>query len=300
MTDDLSPPPPPVPGRDAPAEADPSPEDSADPTESEGRRAGGRRGAWWRRRRTLVPVAGVLGVLLGIGLAGGEGGTVAALEGELAAAEADREQVADRAATDLAEREGELLSQLDSLEEQVAGAEAERDAAGEERHAAEQERDAAVERAEAELEEEREQVLADAQDRADEVVTDAEVQADEVVTDAQAQADELVADAQERVEDLDDREAELEARAEDLDVTEERVAATTFGNGIHVVGDDIEPGTYRNDGGSNCYWARLSGLSGSFDDLVANGLPDGPTTVEISAGDVGFESSGCSDWVRAD
>lgn len=44
--------------------------------------------------------------------------------------------------------------------------------------------------------------------------------------------------------------------AELASAEEERQAAPTFGNGIYVVGEDVEAATYRTDGGGTCYWAR--------------------------------------------
>ena len=35
-----------------------------------------------------------------------------------------------------------------------------------------------------------------------------------------------------------------------------------------------------------------------FDELIANGIPEGPTVVTIAESDVAFESNGCADWVR--
>lgn len=67
-----------------------------------------------------------------------------------------------------------------------------------------------------------------------------------------------------------------------------------------MVGEDIEPGVYRTDGSGTCYWARLSGLGGGLGDIIANGLPSGPATVEISPSDAAFESSGCGEWTRSD
>ena len=150
-------------------------------------------------------------------------------------------------------------------------------------------RDRAVEAAREELEEERDEVLSQAQDEADELIANAE-----------EEAEDLLGVAEGRVAALDERETALDARAEELDVAEERQAASTFGNGVHIVGTDIEPGLYRTEGGSNCYWARLSGLSGGFGDLIANGLPDGPASIAIQGSDAGFESSGCATWNRVD
>ena len=41
--------------------------------------------------------------------------------------------------------------------------------------------------------------------------------------------------------------------------SEETLAASDpmAGDGTFVVGTDVQPGLYRSEGGSNCYWARL-------------------------------------------
>jgi hypothetical protein len=76
-----------------------------------------------------------------------------------------------------------------------------------------------------------------------------------------------------------------------------------FSDGVWVVGEDIEPGIYRTQGPGDgewdlCYWARLSGLTGDFEELIVNGIPEGPASVEILPTDVAFETSGCGEWVR--
>lgn len=70
----------------------------------------------------------------------------------------------------------------------------------------------------------------------------------------------------------------------------------TIPQGKWVVGVHIEPGTYQAEGGDSCYWERLSGVSGEFDDLIANDLPSGSAIVEISDSDYAFNSSGCGGW----
>ena len=79
---------------------------------------------------------------------------------------------------------------------------------------------------------------------------------------------------------------------------EEPSAGAIPGDGTFLVGEDIQPGTYQTDGGGEfgCYWARLSDTSGEFEGIIANGNPQGPTTVTISASDAAFETSGCSEW----
>ena len=71
-----------------------------------------------------------------------------------------------------------------------------------------------------------------------------------------------------------------------------------FGNGTHLVGTDIEPGTYRADAGAaGCYWERLSGLGGDFDDIIANEMVDeGSAIVTIAPADRAFRSDGCARW----
>lgn len=71
------------------------------------------------------------------------------------------------------------------------------------------------------------------------------------------------------------------------------------GDGTFVVGEDIQPGTYRNAGSSGCYWARLSGLSGAFGDIIANDIGDGPQVVQISPSDAAFETTRCGTWELA-
>lgn len=78
-------------------------------------------------------------------------------------------------------------------------------------------------------------------------------------------------------------------------------SATFAGDGTYLVGEDIKPGTYRSrpaDPEFSCFWSRLSGLSGEFDDVIANDLSDGPFVVEISASDVAFTATRCADFER--
>lgn len=75
-------------------------------------------------------------------------------------------------------------------------------------------------------------------------------------------------------------------------------AASPFGDGIYMVGVDIAPGTWQAEGGELCYWAKLSGFSGGFDELVANDAGSTRPIVTIATGDRGFETSGCGQWSR--
>ena len=69
-----------------------------------------------------------------------------------------------------------------------------------------------------------------------------------------------------------------------------------FGDGTHVVGKDVSPGTYRAPGGGGCYWARLRSFTGSLNSILANANPSGPTIVTISRTDRGFQTSSCGTW----
>ena len=75
--------------------------------------------------------------------------------------------------------------------------------------------------------------------------------------------------------------------------------ASTFADGTHVVGTDIQPGIYRTRVGSDyCYWERLSGFGGTFGEIIANDITVGPAVVTISASDKGFYSSDCGTWTN--
>lgn len=79
--------------------------------------------------------------------------------------------------------------------------------------------------------------------------------------------------------------------------------ASSFGDGTHVVGQDIQAGTYKTAGPSTssfgaCYWARLSNTSGEFDAIITNGVPTGQATVTVRSGDAAFETSGCQTWTK--
>jgi hypothetical protein len=72
----------------------------------------------------------------------------------------------------------------------------------------------------------------------------------------------------------------------------------TFGDGIFIVGTDIEPGTYRSTGQSGCYYVRLSGFDGSLDQILASENTDSPAVVTIEPADKGFKSSRCATWTQ--
>ncbi|MFE6526945.1 hypothetical protein [Streptomyces sp. NPDC057794] len=94
-----------------------------------------------------------------------------------------------------------------------------------------------------------------------------------------------------------------EERTPDEPGTVEPESPSGVGPGTHEVGKDMPAGTYRTAGPSdsdlpNCYWARMEDASGELDAIIANGNPEGPTTVTVNAGEY-FQTSGCSNWIKA-
>src|SRR5579884_479154 len=76
-------------------------------------------------------------------------------------------------------------------------------------------------------------------------------------------------------------------------------SGTTFGDGVHQVGKDIQPGIYRNsDSSQGCYWQRLSGTSDTGDDVLAYDLVTIRAIVQILPTDVAFSSEHCGTWVK--
>ncbi|WP_406346927.1 hypothetical protein [Streptomyces sp. NBC_00648] len=75
------------------------------------------------------------------------------------------------------------------------------------------------------------------------------------------------------------------------------------GDGVFLIGRDIEPGTYRSEGPQGdpityCNWARLSGTSGEIKDVISSDSSKGAETVTIAATDKAFRSNGCQTWKK--
>lgn len=136
-----------------------------------------------------------------------------------------------------------------------------------------------------------------------EVVQASEAQLKSERDDVAAREEQLVKDTAAAEAEAKARTAELEAAAADLDVREAAISAAeaayeaaTFGPGMQLVGQDIVAGTYRSTGGSFCYWERLRGTGGGFDEMISNGSTEGSAVVTIDESDVAFNSNGCGDW----
>ena len=67
-------------------------------------------------------------------------------------------------------------------------------------------------------------------------------------------------------------------------------------NGTFVVNSDIAAGTYRTDGGADCYWARLKSLNTG--DVIDNNISDGQQVVRILPTDIAFVTRGCGTWTK--
>jgi hypothetical protein len=80
------------------------------------------------------------------------------------------------------------------------------------------------------------------------------------------------------------------------------VPATTipgsFGSGTKVIGSGITAGRYLTTTAKDCYWERLSGFTGSFNEIIANENPSGThAIVDILSTDRGFNSNRCGTWI---
>ncbi|MBJ8344354.1 hypothetical protein [Antrihabitans sp. YC2-6] len=78
------------------------------------------------------------------------------------------------------------------------------------------------------------------------------------------------------------------------------VPASSMSDGLYIVGVDIAPGNYSTSGPDEdfgCYWERLSGTSGEFDDIISNDyIVAGRSQVTIKPTDYAFDSHGCGTW----
>ena len=83
-----------------------------------------------------------------------------------------------------------------------------------------------------------------------------------------------------------------------VDGTYQPQLKNTFGDGVWIVGRDIEPGVYRTQDDIT-YYARLSGFGHTLDDIIVNAaLVVGGAIIEISPTDAGFETSGEATWTK--
>ena len=83
---------------------------------------------------------------------------------------------------------------------------------------------------------------------------------------------------------------EIDCKATPLaDWTVPNPRLVNLGPGMYIVGRDIDAGTYQGEAGEDildsCYWARLNGVTGTVDDILANNNANGPFYVEVETSD---------------
>ena len=85
-----------------------------------------------------------------------------------------------------------------------------------------------------------------------------------------------------------------------IDDTYKPEMKNSFDDGWWLVGVDIQPGLYRTTSAVD-YYARLSGVSAEFGDIIANeASTSGPAIIEIKESDFAFQSSGEMSWTLVD
>lgn len=135
---------------------------------------------------------------------------------------------------------------------------------------------------------------------------------------AQAQIDDLWAENYNLRSELDDRASQIEALRQQLageaDSSSSPSPADPYsldpwwnfgsdaegtegfpGDGVYMVGIEIEAGTYATAGREGCVWTRVTG---DFSVEDVSGTGESPTEVVIDPSDLAFLSTGCEDWVR--
>lgn len=84
----------------------------------------------------------------------------------------------------------------------------------------------------------------------------------------------------------------------------EAVPSEGIGDGTHIIGQDMEPGTYRSTGAKQglfefCHWATKSGASSNSDTVdFGTANANEPMVVEIGKNVKAFESSNCEPWIK--
>ncbi|MGQ7787935.1 hypothetical protein SD455_11185 [Nesterenkonia sp. K-15-9-6] len=155
-----------------------------------------------------------------------------------------------------------------------------------------------TEEVEVEVEPEDLQEQRDAADERDEELDTREAELDEREGELE-DLEEALAAREQRLEEAEESQDEPDSEPDDTDEAESG-GSTIPGDGVYMVGSDVDPGTYTTEPGSwGCYWARLSGTSGEFHDIITNAFVEGgQALVTIAETDVAFETSGCGTWEK--
>jgi hypothetical protein len=123
-------------------------------------------------------------------------------------------------------------------------------------------------------------------------------QEQDVTDELRAELQRVQTEVQKQQAGLDARQAELDAREAEISTAEAGAQANTFGDGIHQVGRDIQPGQYHTDGAlGGCYYALMTAPSGpGVDHIIDNNNINGPATLVIDS--PYFETNGGCSWTK--
>lgn len=72
---------------------------------------------------------------------------------------------------------------------------------------------------------------------------------------------------------------------------------TSMEDGTWEIGDDVPSGTYRSDGGNDCYWARLKHGDDSPAGVIQKNLGGGPQTITVHQKE-DLQTLGCGTWKK--
>lgn len=96
---------------------------------------------------------------------------------------------------------------------------------------------------------------------------------------------------------LESQQTTVKVREDAVAKEEGRIAANTVSGdgGTLLVGSDVNPGTYRSTGNTDCYWMLSSDTNG--DNILSNNNVTGQAIVTMKAGEY-FTSERCGDWIK--
>lgn len=131
-----------------------------------------------------------------------------------------------------------------------------------------------------------------------------------IIADAKEEREEMLGEAGEEKDTLAEDVAKLRKEKAALapqvatlrtqlgSLKKQKAQRTFEGNGIYMVGADITPGTYRAAASPGCYYAVLANLSGTGNDIIANGNVDGPVVIQVPSSAKGVEVTRCGTFTR--
>ncbi|HEX5496223.1 MAG TPA: hypothetical protein VFX70_16785 [Mycobacteriales bacterium] len=100
---------------------------------------------------------------------------------------------------------------------------------------------------------------------------------------------------------LDKRKSDLDARERKITDAEKAAKANSFGgDGIYLVGTDIQAGTYKAQPSpsGNCYTEVDRNLDGGLDSIMTNNNTSGPVVLQVPSSAKAIKVSGCGDFQK--